>query len=183
MAFDLEFLHCRLASGGRQLLLQDLELPLRLWGRMDAEAQLVYNAIRLAAQSLACDPYSLAVDLLGRLLGYCEGLPSSSEGKERPLRRQLPRLETLLRTCRQSRRALARCCLLPRVQCFDSGSGQLHASFDLGLAMGIAMPGERLLCFSLVSNDVIWYDLQVRLETGESRCLSSRSFSYLNTKD
>uniref|UniRef100_A0A1I8GX10 NACHT domain-containing protein n=1 Tax=Macrostomum lignano TaxID=282301 RepID=A0A1I8GX10_9PLAT len=146
-AFDLDFLFYKLRASGRQQLLTDLELPLHCWGAgMDAEAQLVYNAVRMAAQSLACDPTSLAVDLLGRLLGF--------------VRPERPRLAALLRDCRVSRRALGRCCLLPRTQCFDSGSGPLQASFDLGLAMGIAMPGGRLLCFSLVSNDVTWYDLQ-----------------------
>uniref|UniRef100_A0A1I8GTZ3 WD_REPEATS_REGION domain-containing protein n=1 Tax=Macrostomum lignano TaxID=282301 RepID=A0A1I8GTZ3_9PLAT len=143
-AFDLlDFL-----ASGRQQLLTDLELPLHCWGAgMDAEAQLVYNARPHGRPEPRLRPNQ------------------PGRGPPRPparLRRgpERPRLAALLRDCRVSRRALGRCCLLPRTQCFDSGSGPLQASFDLGLAMGSPCPAARLLCFSLVSNDVIWYDLQ-----------------------
>ncbi|PAA48787.1 hypothetical protein BOX15_Mlig021732g1 [Macrostomum lignano] len=145
IVFDYDFMFNKLKSTSRYLLLRDLDLPQKLGVEYIKEAELVYNAIRLSAQSLVYDPVNLSVDLIGRLIMY---------------EKDCPRVKLLLNQCRQSKQALSNCCLIPKVQCFDSGSGVLYSSFDLGLGMGLVMPNGQLVSFSLINNEVTWYDIE-----------------------
>uniref|UniRef100_A0A1I8HEY0 NACHT domain-containing protein n=1 Tax=Macrostomum lignano TaxID=282301 RepID=A0A1I8HEY0_9PLAT len=145
IVFDYDFMFNKLKGTSRYLLLRDLDLPQKLGVEYIKEAELVYNAIRLSAQSLVYDPVNLSVDLIGRLIMY---------------EKDCPRVKLLLNQCRQSKQALSNCCLIPKVQCFDSGSGVLYSSFDLGLGMGLVMPNGQLVSFSLINNEVTWYDIE-----------------------
>uniref|UniRef100_A0A095AK72 Leucine-rich repeat and WD repeat-containing protein n=1 Tax=Schistosoma haematobium TaxID=6185 RepID=A0A095AK72_SCHHA len=51
------------------------------------------------------------------------------------------------------------CALLPRTTCFDSGSGLLHTTFDIGLGIGRLMSNNLILAVALNGKSVSWYDL------------------------
>ncbi|VDP27479.1 unnamed protein product [Schistosoma mattheei] len=55
------------------------------------------------------------------------------------------------------------CALLPRTTCFDSGSGLLHTTFDIGLGIGRLMSNNLILAVALNGKSVSWYDLDGNL--------------------
>ncbi|CAH8560665.1 unnamed protein product [Heterobilharzia americana] len=55
------------------------------------------------------------------------------------------------------------CALLPRTMCFDSGSGLLHTTFDIGLGIGRLMSNNLILSVALNGKSVSWYDLDGNL--------------------
>ncbi|CAH8855817.1 unnamed protein product [Trichobilharzia szidati] len=55
------------------------------------------------------------------------------------------------------------CAILPRTTCFDSGSGLLHTTFDIGLGIGRLMSNNLILSVALNGKSVSWYDLDGNL--------------------
>ncbi|KAH8870836.1 NACHT domain- and WD repeat-containing protein 1 [Schistosoma japonicum] len=55
------------------------------------------------------------------------------------------------------------CALLPRTICFDSGSGLLHTTFDIGMGIGRLMSNNLILAIALNGKSVSWYDLDGNL--------------------
>lgn len=141
IVFDFDFLLNKLRGTSRYLLLRDLELPGDEGVENIEEANLVYNALRLAAFSLVTDPTNLVVDLLARLANFEEANP---------------RTHLLLQQVR--RHGAEVCCLMPTRQFFESGSGALSTSFDVGLSMGIVLHDKNLAVISLVVNEIEIYD-------------------------
>ncbi|VEL10152.1 unnamed protein product, partial [Protopolystoma xenopodis] len=115
----------------------------RVFAPPPAEAVQVYRAIRMSAQSLSYEPASLPVDLLGRLLPPVwrpvnnlivkASAPNSYDPSVPP-----GRLMKLLDTAQAA--AVETCCLLPRTACLEPGTGLLHTSFDIGLALACFHP-------------------------------------------
>ncbi|CAL8080693.1 unnamed protein product [Calicophoron daubneyi] len=148
----------------------------------------LYNGIRIAALSLNADPKNLPVDLLGRLskkpvlrTATVSRQFRSSTLSQGPsmlrLRRSSRALrliadktgpsiknsytDKLLSQCRIFSQNY--CAILPRRLCFDSGSGLIHTSFDLGLSIGCLMSNGLIMAISMNGGSVSWYDLDGNL--------------------
>ncbi|KAA3680577.1 uncharacterized protein DEA37_0012310 [Paragonimus westermani] len=66
-------------------------------------------------------------------------------------------IEELLQQCRLMGRN--HCAVLPRSLCFDSGSGLLHTTFDLGMGLSCLMTNRLILSIPLSGGTLTWYDL------------------------
>ncbi|KAF5403833.1 hypothetical protein PHET_02801 [Paragonimus heterotremus] len=66
-------------------------------------------------------------------------------------------IKELLQQCRLMGRN--HCAILPRSLCFDSGSGLLHTTFDLGMGLSCLMTNRLILSIPLGGGTLTWYDL------------------------
>ncbi|KAF6774349.1 hypothetical protein AHF37_05720 [Paragonimus kellicotti] len=66
-------------------------------------------------------------------------------------------IKELLQQCRLIGRN--QCAILPRSFCFDSGSGLLHTTFDLGMGLSCLMTNRLILSIPLGGGTLTWYDL------------------------
>ncbi|KAL3308709.1 NACHT domain- and WD repeat-containing protein 1, partial [Cichlidogyrus casuarinus] len=146
------------------------------------------NAIRISALSLSNDSSSLALDIIGRLTktptylaikekeqqhSVEEFLESQQRKMELQSRQFLMKIKTVLRNhakteldrlVREAKLVGSRhCAFQPRTLCFDSGSGAVYTTFDIGMSIAVLMDNGLLFSALLDSNTQKWYDLEGNL--------------------